>query len=127
MKWVKYRTQALLHFLQTPPASELNSSEWIVFLKVALDQGCTVKDVMQETNLSQQSVSRIVRNLSLTVTPGGRNGRHLLKTEQEGRFFTLWLDRGGADLFAALCTLHRTIDDQIAAACRAEMEGLCRN
>ena len=64
---VKMRTRGILAFLTAHPTYQLNSREWLVFLTVAMEEGLTTPELVEQSQMPQQTLSRKIRSLGQTV------------------------------------------------------------
>ena len=93
---IKLRTKAILGFLTNNPDYQLNSSDWQVFLTVAMDEGVTAPELVQKLQMSQQTISRKIRNLGQVVNDDGELiGYDLIRIIPKGKAHSLFLTDNG--------------------------------
>lgn len=113
---VKMRTREILGFLTNNPDYQLNSREWLVFLTIAMDEGITTPQLVEQLGIPQQTVSRKLRNLGQFVTEDGElMGYNLVRVVPKGRAHSLYLTLEGQVLWYEFSDLHRRVDEKIAA------------
>ena len=115
---IKIRTKAILGFLTNHPDYELNSREWLVFLTVAMEEGVTSPELVEQLQLPQQTISRKVRNLGQTVNAAGElEGYNLIRIVPKGKAHSLFLTDSGKELWKAFGDMHSKVDNIIIEKC----------
>ena len=111
---IKIRTKAILEFLTNNPNYQLNSSDWQVFLTVAMDEGVTAPELVQQLQMSQQTISRKIRILGQTVNDAGElEGYDLVRVIPKGKAHSLFLTENGKNLWQDFCEMHSRVDQFI--------------
>jgi DNA-binding MarR family transcriptional regulator len=111
---IRIRTKELLDFLMNNPEYELNSREWLVFLTVAIEEGVTTPELVEQLQVPQQTISRKVRNLGQTVNKAGElEGYNLIRIVPKGKTHSLFLTDSGKELWHAYSEMHSKVDDII--------------
>ena len=111
---IKLRTRGILEFLTNNPDYQLNSSDWQVFLTVAMEESVTAPELVQQLKMSQQTISRKIRILGQTVNDAGElEGYDLIKIIPKGKAHSLFLTENGKDLWQDFCEMHSRVDQFI--------------
>ena len=115
---IKIRTKAILGFLTNHPDYQLNSREWLVFLTVAMDEGVTAPELVQQLQLPQQTLSRKIRTLGQVVNnSGGFEGYNLIRIVPKGKAHSLFLTDNGRNLWQDFSDMHSKVDNIIIEQC----------
>jgi hypothetical protein len=115
---IKMRTKATLAFLISNPDYQLNSREWSVFLTVAMDEGVTSPELVEQLQLPQQTISRKVRSLGQTVNDKGEfEGYNLIRIVPKGKAHSLFLTEAGKRLWSDFGEMHSKVDSLIIEQC----------
>ena len=111
---VKMRTRGILDFLTAHPTYQLNSREWLVFLTVAMEEGITSPELVEQLNMPQQTLSRKIRSLGQTVDEAGEfQGYNLIRIVPKGKAHSLFLTDDGKALWQAFSEMHNKVDQVI--------------
>ncbi len=111
---VKMRTRELLVFLTNHPTYVLNSREWLVFLTVAMAEGVTTPELVEQLQMPQQTLSRKIRTLGQTVDEAGAlQGYNLIRIVPKGKAHSLFLTDEGKALWQDYCAMHDKVDQVI--------------
>ena len=111
---VKMRTKGILAFLTTHPTYQLSSREWLVFLTVAMDEGLTSPELVEQLQMPQQTLSRKIRSLGQTVDESGEfQGYNLIRIVPKGKAHSLFLTDEGRALWQAFSDMHDEVDQVI--------------
>lgn len=111
---VKMRTRGILAFLTAHPTYQLSSREWLVFLTVAMAEGVTAPQLVEQLNMPQQTLSRKIRSLGQTVDESGAlQGYNLLRSVPKGKAHCLFLTDQGRALWQDFCDMHDRVDQVI--------------
>ena len=115
---IKIRTKAILGFLTNHPDYQLNSREWLVFLTVAMEEGVTTPELVEQLQLPQQTISRKVRSLGQTVNNAGEfEGYNLIRIVPKGKAHSLFLTDNGRNLWQDFSDMHSKVDNIIIEQC----------
>ena len=118
---IKIRTKAILGFLTNNPDYQLNSREWLVFLTVAMEEGVTAPELVEQLQLPQQTISRKVRSLGQTVNNAGEfEGYNLIRIVPKGKAHSLFLTDNGKNLWQDFGDMHSKVDNIIIEQCRKD-------
>jgi len=118
---VKMRTRGILAFLTAHPTYQLNSREWLVFLTVAMDEGLTTPELVEQLQMPQQTLSRKIRSLGQTVDASGDfQGYNLIRIVPKGKAHSLYLTDEGRALWQAFSEMHDEVDQVIIDQFRGE-------
>lgn len=108
------RTRELLVFLTDHPTYQLNSREWLVFLTVAMQEGVTAPELVEQLQVPQQTLSRKIRSLGQTVDESGAfEGYNLIRIVPKGKAHSLFLTDEGRALWQDYCEMHNKVDQVI--------------
>ena len=108
------RTRAVLGFLTNNPDYQLSSSEWLVFLTVAMEEGATAPELVEELQMPQQTLSRKIRTLGQTVDENGQfQGYNLIRIVPKGKAHSLFLTDQGRALWQDFSEMHSKVDQVI--------------
>ena len=108
---VKMRTRGILAFLTDHPTYQLNSREWQVFLTVAMEEGVTAPELVEQLQIPQQTLSRKIHSLGQTVDKtGALQGYNLIRIVPKGKAHSLFLTDAGRALWQAFCDMHDRVD-----------------
>jgi len=111
---IKIRTKSILDFLINNPDYQLNSREWLVFLTIAMDEGVTTPELVEQLQLPQQTISRKVRSLGQTVNDKGEfEGYNLIRIVPKGKAHSLFLTETGKKLWRDFGEMHSKVDEII--------------
>ena len=111
---VKMRTRGILAFLTAHPTYQLNSREWLVFLTVAMEEGLTTPELVEQLQMPQQTLSRKIRSLGQTVDESGDfQGFNLIRTLPKGKAHSIYLTDEGRALWQAFSDMHDKVDQVI--------------
>ena len=111
---VKIRTKAILAFLTNHPDYQLSSREWLVFLTVAMEEGVTAPQLVEQLEMPQQTLSRKIRSLGQTVDEDGNlQGYNLIRIVPKGKAHSLFLTEEGQGLWRDFSERHNTVDQLI--------------
>ena len=111
---VKMRTRGILAFLTANPTYQLNSREWLVFLTVAMEEGVTAPELVEQLQMPQQTLSRKIRSLGQTVDESGAfQGYNLIRIVPKGKAHSLFLTDEGRALWQAFSEMHSKVDQEI--------------
>jgi len=111
---VKMRTRGILAFLTAHPTYQLSSREWLVFLTVAMDEGLTSPELVEQLQLPQQTLSRKIRSLGQTVDDSGEfQGYNLIRIVPKGKAHSLYLTDEGRALWQDFSDMHDKVDQVI--------------
>jgi len=115
---IKIRTKAILDFLINHPDYQLSSREWLVFLTVAMEEGITSPELVEQLQLPQQTISRKVRNLGQTVNAAGElEGYNLIRIVPKGKAHSLFLTDNGRNLWQDFSDMHSKVDNIVIEQC----------
>ena len=110
----RIRTKELLDFLMNNTKYQLSSREWAVFLTIAIGEGVTAAELVEQLRVSQQTISRKIRSLGQTVNEAGElEGYNLIRIVPKGKKHSLFLTDSGKELLNAYCEMHAKVDDII--------------
>ena len=111
---IKIRTKSILDFLINNPDYQLNSREWLVFLTIAMDEGVTTPELVEQLQLPQQTISRKVRSLGQTVNDKGEfEGYNLIRIVPKSKAHSLFLTETGKRLWSDFGEMHSKVDNLI--------------
>ena len=111
---VKMRTRGILAFLTAHPTYQLSSREWLVFLTVAMEEGVTAPELVEQLQMPQQTLSRKIRSLGQTVDESGDfQGYNLIRIVPKGKAHSLYLTDEGRALWQAFSDMHDEVDQVI--------------
>ena len=117
---VKLRTRGILAFLTANPTYQLNSREWLVFLTVAMEEGVTAPELVEQLQIPQQTLSRKIRSLGQTVDESGDfQGYNLIRIVPKGKAHSLFLTDEGRALWQDFSEMHSKVDQEIVDQCKA--------
>ena len=118
---VKMRTRGILAFLTAHPTYQLSSREWLVFLTVAMEEGSTAPELVEQLQMPQQTLSRKIRSLGQTVDESGTfQGYNLIRIVPKGKAHSLYLTDEGRALWQAFSEMHSKVDQEIVDQFRNE-------
>src|SRR5210317_492167 len=111
---IKIRTKAILDFLINHPDYQLSSREWLVFLTVAMEEGLTSPELVEQLQMPQQTLSRKIRSLGQTVDESGEfQGYNLIRIVPKGKAHSLYLTDEGRALWQDFSDMHDKVDQVI--------------
>ena len=115
---IEMRTRAVLAFLANPNY-QMNSREWLVFLTIAMAEGVTAPQLVDQLQIPQQTLSRKLRTLGQTVDDAGEfQGYNLIRIVPKGKAHSLFLTEDGKALWRAYREMHHKIDQVLAEQVR---------
>ena len=115
---IKIRTQAILGFLTNHPDYQLSSREWLVFLTIAMEEGVTAPELVEQLQVPQQTISRKIRSLGQTVNNSGEfEGSNLIRIIPKGKTHSLFLTDSGKALWQAFGEMHSKVDKILIEQC----------
>ena len=115
---VKMRTRGILAFLTAHPTYQLSSREWLVFLTIAMEEGVTAPELVEQLQLPQQTISRKIRSLGQAVNNSGEfEGYNLIRIIPKGKTHSLFLTDKGKNLWQAFGDMHSKVDNIIIKEC----------
>ena len=115
------RTRGILAFLTAHPTYQLSSREWLVFLTVAMEEGVTAPELVEQLQIPQQTLSRKIRSLGQTVDESGDfQGYNLIRIVPKGKAHSLYLTDEGRALWLAFSEMHSKVDQEIVDQFRNE-------
>ena len=111
---VKMRTREILSFLTDHPTYQFDSREWLVFLTVAMEEGVTAPELVDQLQMPQQTLSRKIRILGQTVDEAGElQGYNLIRIVPKGKAHSLFLTDQGRALWQAFYAMQDRVDQVI--------------
>ena len=111
---VKMRTRGILAFLTAHPTYQLSSREWLVFLTVAMEEGVTAPELVEQLQIPQQTLSRKIRSLGQTVDDSGAfQGYNLIRIVPKGKAHSIYLTDEGRALWQDFSEMHDEVDQVI--------------
>jgi DNA-binding MarR family transcriptional regulator len=111
---VKLRTREILTFLTDHPTYPFDSREWLVFLTVAMEEGVTAPELVEQLQVPQQTLSRKIRILGQTVDKTGKlQGYNLIRVIPKGKTQSLFLTDDGRALWQAFYDMQDRVDQVI--------------
>jgi len=85
-----------------------------VFLTVAMEEGITSPELVEQLNMPQQTLSRKIRSLGQTVDEAGEfQGYNLIRIVPKGKAHSLFLTDDGKALWQAFSEMHNKVDQVI--------------
>ena len=118
---VKMRTRGILAFLTAHPTYQLSSREWLVFLTVAMEEGLTTPELVEQLQMPQQTLSRKIRSLGQTVDESGDfQGYNLIRIVPKGKAHSIYLTDEGRALWQDFSNMNDKVDQVIIDQFRDE-------